>query len=263
MRGGAAAERAVGWRRIARRAHGPAVLGPPPGSSFWQVVWAAWKLGEFGSSPLLGVNFSWIPPPGPLAGSGKFVMPWLRMQAENFSAEASALACWAGLGGPPGLSSFPHLAWAASNCGDWGLMPLLGVITVAPLPFGSGKFGTPLERMHAEYLMPAPAAPWIETAATLPLLPPLLVENEALPPAGLGVALFEAFVAEGVVESLATEDPDEPHAARSSGTATSEAAIAPRRRSVVGLPGAAVVGVRRVLKICLPLLSLAARPSAD
>jgi hypothetical protein len=46
-----------------------------------------------------------------------------------------------------------HALWADRNAGACGLSPEAGVILTSPsLGFGSGKFGTPCERMQSENL---------------------------------------------------------------------------------------------------------------
>jgi len=43
-----------------------------------------------------------------------------------------------------------HVCWADSNTGDCGLMPVPSRLNPPPPALGSGKFGTPRERMHSE-----------------------------------------------------------------------------------------------------------------
>ncbi len=55
-------------------------------------------------------------------------------------------------GGPPGRS-LPHAVWAVWNAGDAGLTPellLRLMLTLPPEVLGSGKFGTPCERMQSD-----------------------------------------------------------------------------------------------------------------
>jgi hypothetical protein len=72
------------------------------------------------------------------------------MHRETFSIRA--IVCAEGCvvepapGRPPGRS-FWHFACAALNAGDEGFIP--APTWNPPLGFGSGKLGTPLERMHA------------------------------------------------------------------------------------------------------------------
>src|SRR5580693_5460981 len=97
-----------------------------------------------------------VPPPNgsggtEVLGSGKSEMPWARMHWETFTICATA---WADGGGPepgprpPPGKSFWHVACAALNAGDARSIPAL---TWKPPPVGSGKLGTPLERMHLVY----------------------------------------------------------------------------------------------------------------
>jgi hypothetical protein len=63
--------------------------------------------------------------------------------------------------GPPSGMRLPHAFWAAWNDGDAGLMPELLLrlkLTLPPEVLGSGKFGTPWERMHDAKLTPAIAS---------------------------------------------------------------------------------------------------------
>jgi hypothetical protein len=92
-------------------------------------------------------------------GSGKPGTPWLRMQAENFSACRLALLGIPPPSGPAPLGiSFAHVRCADWNDGEEGSIALPGPpwMTSAPPPFavacGSGKPGTPCVRMHSEYL---------------------------------------------------------------------------------------------------------------
>jgi hypothetical protein len=55
-------------------------------------------------------------------------------------------------------SSLPHASWAAWNDGDAALIPELLLrlkLTLPPEAVGSGKFGTPRERIHDANLIPA------------------------------------------------------------------------------------------------------------
>lgn len=81
------------------------------------------------------------------AGSGKFVMPWLRMHWENLSArDASRRCCSTDAVG----SKCWQALWAAWYrellAASWLRVTLLKT----PLLLGSGKFGTPFERMQWE-----------------------------------------------------------------------------------------------------------------
>ena len=70
------------------------------------------------------------------------------------SAKCSAASFWLSLifGGPPLSGPPPHAFWAASNAGENGFTPELGVIASSPLDDGSGKLGTPCVRMQLENL---------------------------------------------------------------------------------------------------------------
>jgi hypothetical protein len=90
------------------------------------------------------------PPPG--SGSGKFVTPCARMHSACLSWDASD-----GLG----------FTWASSACtvrqarwADWNAGDRLSTgpaLDVVPFDVGSGKLGTPCERMHAANLRPTEA----------------------------------------------------------------------------------------------------------
>src|SRR5581483_2857554 len=95
----------------------------------------------------------------PTVGSGKSVTPWARMHSEvaSICALKCAVAAPLGAGGPPPGNFFMQVARAASNAGDAGLR-FAGRLTPPP-PLGSGKSGTPCERMqtaNAKALPPAP-----------------------------------------------------------------------------------------------------------
>src|ERR1700730_5218601 len=85
-----------------------------------------------------------------LSGSGS-VTPWLRTHWENLSA-CALICCTSAWFGP--LPPFGSRCWQALWA-DWSwelLTPSCceGSLGVAPLLSGSGKFGTPLERMQWE-----------------------------------------------------------------------------------------------------------------
>ena len=119
-------------------------------------------------TPLLPAEFDG----GEVVGSGNPGMPCWRMHADTSSIRACA--CVDGgseLGGPFGSRLWHECAadWNAGDC------TVLGepIRTVWPLTFGSGKFGTPCERMHLENATPDSTA--------------LAVNAEVLaPPVGLG-----------------------------------------------------------------------------
>ena len=101
------------------------------------------------------------------------------MHAENWSAAACALACSAGLGArPPFGENFLHAFCARVNDGDCGLTPFSVTL---PFAFGSGKLGTPCERMHDANLRIVSALP----PTIVKLLPePPFPPPEVLPPDG-------------------------------------------------------------------------------
>src|SRR5579862_4568535 len=92
-------------------------------------------------------------------GSGKFVTPWCRMHFEKFNLPRSCVCCSCGLGGAGFGNSFWQACRAATNAGDFGLIPLDGVTRTNPCLSGSGKFGTPCARTQAEYATGPPWAP--------------------------------------------------------------------------------------------------------
>src|SRR5439155_13215387 len=107
--------------------------------------WAALKIAEFGSMPLLLSSRS-DDRPSENCGSGNFGTPWERMHAENLRAAACAAACCAGLGArPPFGEYFLHAFCAFLNAGESGLMPRKVMLATA---LGPGKFGAPWDRMH-------------------------------------------------------------------------------------------------------------------
>jgi hypothetical protein len=103
-------------------------------------------------------------PPGPNVGSGKFGTPCSRMQRAFATMPA---CCAAEIGGgwlvPPGCW-LAHACCADRNAGDCWLIP--DVRSGNPPPgAGSGKFGTPCERIQSEYLTPCANRP--DAAAVL------------------------------------------------------------------------------------------------
>jgi hypothetical protein len=118
--------------------------------------------------------------PAENCGSGNFGTPCERMHAENLSAAACAAACCAALGGrPPFGEYFLHAFCARVNDGDCGLTPFNVTL---PFAFGSGKLGTPCERMHdANFRIVAALPPAIVKLLPEPLLP---LPLEVLPPDG-------------------------------------------------------------------------------
>src|SRR6202522_1842365 len=72
-------------------------------------------------------------------------MPCVRMHCENLSACARAVACSAGVGWPPLGNKCRQSLAAPWKVGEPASSPLAWI---APWALGSGKFGTPWERMH-------------------------------------------------------------------------------------------------------------------
>ncbi len=81
------------------------------------------------------------------------------MHSEIFSIASFACADGGPVGGPPPGSSLRHFACAALNAGDDGSIPEFDGIWMPPPPVGSGKFGTPFERMHSANLTNAALLP--------------------------------------------------------------------------------------------------------
>ena len=93
---------------------------------------------------------------GVAVGSGNVVRPCARMHCASLSIASLRVSDAGPLPGPPPGISFEHAFWADWNAGDWGFIPEPGVILMAPPePAGSGKFGTPCERMQSANLIPA------------------------------------------------------------------------------------------------------------
>ena len=104
---------------------------------------ARWKAGDLGMALVTG---NWI---SPFAfGSGKFGTPFARM---HLASAISSRRTLAGTGGecPDWGKYFWHASNALSAAGGWRLMSLPDLVLESPGP-GSGKFGTPLARMHRE-----------------------------------------------------------------------------------------------------------------
>jgi hypothetical protein len=96
---------------------------------------------------------------GDSVGSGKPETPCARMHSEM--ASICCFACAEGgpcAPGPPPGRSLAHCDWAALNAGENGLMPELELIWIPPPALGSGKFGTPCERMQLANASPEPPA---------------------------------------------------------------------------------------------------------
>lgn len=102
-------------------------------------------------NPLPGVG-------GVVVGSGKLGTPCVRMQRARRSIASLRVSDTGPWSGPPFGISFIHVFWADWNAGDWGLIPELAPIWTPPDEPGSGKFGTPCERMQSANLMPEASA---------------------------------------------------------------------------------------------------------
>ena len=61
-----------------------------------------------------------------------------------------------------------HAFWADWNAGDWGSIPEPELIWIPPPGPGSGKFGTPWERMQSENLIPAASPCELEPVLDFP-----------------------------------------------------------------------------------------------
>jgi hypothetical protein len=101
-----------------------------------------------------------MPRPGPrdggeAVGSGNVARPCRRMHSASFTIANLRLSDPDPLPGPPPGISFEHAFWADWNAGERGLIPELELSWIPPPSLGSGKFGTPCERMQAANLIPA------------------------------------------------------------------------------------------------------------
>jgi hypothetical protein len=83
-------------------------------------------------------------------GSGKFDTPWARMHLARASCCATGrlLFCPEGDPTPPPMSDW-HAFDAFWNTGELVLIPVPFIVN-CPSLLGSGKFGTPCERIHSE-----------------------------------------------------------------------------------------------------------------
>ena len=84
-----------------------------------------------------------------VVGSGNPVTPWARMHSEVRTI-CSFCCALTPRGGPLPGSSLWHCACAALNAGENGLMFEPWAMLMPPPALGSGKLGTPCERMHSE-----------------------------------------------------------------------------------------------------------------
>src|SRR6476660_8904792 len=86
-----------------------------------------------------------------LSGSGKLGTPWARMHGENLSASAVTYCTWAGVGPLPPFGSRCRQALCAARNRELSTpsccSPTFGIAPPRP---GSGKLGTPPERMQWE-----------------------------------------------------------------------------------------------------------------
>ena len=90
---------------------------------------------------------------GAVVGSGKLGRPCVRMHFASLSSSSFRLSD--NDPGPLPLgSSLAHVFWADRNAGACGLIQL--GMTLGPPGLGSGKFGTPCERMHSACLSAGP-----------------------------------------------------------------------------------------------------------
>jgi hypothetical protein len=134
-------------------AQGP--FGPP------QVFAAAWNAGDREFTP--GRKTVSLPPERlTTLGSGKLGTPWLRMHRANLSPFAVCCACWKPLAGGLGGRYRWHFARAPWYAGALNETPLTEIVWPLPwinilLLLKSGKFGTPLARMHLENASVEPA----------------------------------------------------------------------------------------------------------
>ena len=151
---------------------------------FPHAFWAAWNVGDVGlSPPAPALILIWAPPPVNF-GSGKFVTPCARMHLENLSAFCSACLIWAADG--LGRRDW-HAFDAAWNVGEFGSIPLLDEIWVAPVLVGSGKFFTPCARMQLANLsascrLPVPDVFCAVAAALVVVVVPRLATPGVDPP---------------------------------------------------------------------------------
>jgi hypothetical protein len=111
-----------------------------------------------------------------VVGSGKSVIPWVRIQCETLTIcpSASEEGC---VGSRP-VMNFSVSAWhfvrAVSNVGEFGFIP--GGSANSPLALGSGKFGTPWVRIQRVYVSApmtfddSPVAATVVVVALDPLL---------------------------------------------------------------------------------------------
>lgn len=157
-------DRLVRWRAlrdgVAARVPPGARYGARLGSLIPHASPACRNVGDRGVIPLaLGSNIiprstSVSSPAGGAlptgTGSGKLGTPCKRMHLENLSAAVCADAVIFGGVFGPGIRCW-HASCARWDDGDCRSRPELGVSSILPFVPGSGKCGTPCDRMHAEY----------------------------------------------------------------------------------------------------------------
>jgi hypothetical protein len=131
---------------------------------------------------------SGIPIPPLASGSGKSLMPWLRIHRENLSACARTCCCWVAetVGHRDLQACCAAWSWESPTPTCWRLS-----FGTSPPRVGSGKFGTPWERMQREK---ATASFWVElTCATcLTGEPPQAAASRARPAAAAITATVRA-----------------------------------------------------------------------
>lgn len=123
----------------------------PGGGVTPHLVAACLNAGDFGSIPGPSANIiprsastRVVPAGGVSVGSGKSDWPFARMHAANLKAACRSLSDI--VGGPPLNGAYRlHACWAAWNAGDFAEP---GGMLIPPPGLGSGKLGTPCERMH-------------------------------------------------------------------------------------------------------------------
>jgi hypothetical protein len=158
-----------------------------PGTKFRHVCSAALNWGELGAATFWARSSA---PPG--WGSGKFGTPRERMHRANLNIACccAAVGCLAVDSAPFGWS-LRHARAARLNRGESTSIPdstsFRGSRRICPVPPGSGKFGTPWLRMHAEYACGSrergPFAPLVVlSCVTLPPVEPPHAEAAKISP---------------------------------------------------------------------------------
>jgi len=123
---------------------------------------------------------------GEVVGSEKFGNPWERMHFARLSKACFSLADPAARLLPPPFRNCAHAFWADLNAGACGLIQL--GMTLGPPGLGSGKFGTPCDRMHraslsgplaAEALLKFIAAPQAAAVSAKPAMANVTLSRSA------------------------------------------------------------------------------------